>query len=119
MDSEIREALLRTLPFWNDLTEEQKSEALNGSRMKFYKKGSPAHNRCCGYGECLGLLIVKTGEIRTFILSQEGREVTIFRLFRGDVCMFAENCVIKQISFDTHIVADEDTYALLLSADAL
>lgn len=119
MDTEVKEGLLKTLPFWDSLTEKQKNDARSGSRMAFFKKGSPVHNRCCGQGECLGMLIIKTGEVRTFILSSEGREVTIFRLFNGDVCLFSESCVIKQMTSDTHIVAEKDTYALIFSDGVL
>lgn len=119
MNKEARERLLSELPFWHELSPMQKQRSIETSRVIEFKKGSPVHNCTCGQGECLGLLLIQTGEVRTFILSQEGREVTIFRLFSGDVCLFSASCVIKQITFDTHIVAEEDTTALIFSAGVL
>ncbi|MBQ9980774.1 MAG: Crp/Fnr family transcriptional regulator [Oscillospiraceae bacterium] len=119
MERNKREELLSRLPFWGDLSPMQKQRSIDASRIIEFKKGTPVHNCCCGQGECLGLLLIQTGSVRTFILSQEGREVTIFRLFAGDVCLFSASCVIKQITFDTHIVAEEDTTALIFSAGML
>ena len=35
------------------------------------------------------MLFVLSGEIRTYLLSEEGREVTLFRLYPGELCMLS------------------------------
>ena len=55
--------------------------------------------------ECLGLIKVLSGEIRTFMLSDEGREIVLYRLKAGDTDVLSASCVVNQITFETQMVA--------------
>ena len=46
---------------------------------------------------CHGMLFILSGEIRTDLLSEEGREVTLFRLYPGEPCVLSASCVISQM----------------------
>ncbi|MEG1244642.1 MAG: Crp/Fnr family transcriptional regulator, partial [Oscillospiraceae bacterium] len=59
---------------------------------------------------------VKKGHIRVYMLSDEGREITLFRLFDGETCVFSASCVLSDITFDVFIDAEDDTQALLLKS---
>jgi len=59
--------------------------------------------------DCLGLLVVKAGQLRAYSLSQEGREITLYRLFERDVCLFSASCMLKSIQFDLTIEAEKET----------
>ena len=75
-----------------------------------FPKGAMVH----GAEECLGLVLVKTGRLRACLLSEEGREVTIFRVEEGESCVLSASCVISQITFETHLTAEEDTTLFVL-----
>ena len=78
------ENALHELPFWENLTAVEKETLQHSTSLQHYQKGTLIHN---GDKECLGLLLVLSGEIRTFLLSDEGREVTLFRLYPNDFCV--------------------------------
>ena len=106
---------LQALPFWDNLTDEQKQIARSGSRIVPYDKGELIHS-CTG--ECLGLIAVQSGKIRAYMTSEDGREIALYRLFEGDACVLAASCVIRAITFDVQLVADVDTELLVLNAHA-
>ncbi len=52
--------------------------------------------------------------LRTYLLSDEGKEVTIYRLRKGDVCVLAASCMLSAITFDVEMEAQTDTRILLV-----
>lgn len=107
------EHALEMLPFWADLTEEQKQQARTGSRLNHYDKGAMVHT-CTG--ECLGLVLVTRGKLRAYMTSEDGREIALYRLLEGDACVLAASCVIRAITFEVQLTADVDTELLVLNA---
>ena len=101
------------LPFWSSLTERERETVQRSAVTRRYEKGALIHD---GGSECLGLVLVLSGELRTYLLSDEGREVTLFRLYAGDLCVLSASCVISQITFDTQMTAQRDTEVLIISA---
>jgi len=59
--------------------------------------------------DCTGLLLVKHGQLRAYILSDEGREITLYRLFDRDMCLFSASCIMRSIQFDVAIEVEKDT----------
>ena len=59
-------------PLWNDLNTAQKKIISDNLITQYVKKGTIIHN---GNLDCTGLLLVKSGQLRTYILSDEGREI--------------------------------------------
>ena len=102
------------LPFWKDLTERERETVQRSAVTRRYEKGALIHD---GGSECLGLVLVLSGELRTYLLSDEGREVTLFRLYAGDLCVLSASCVISQITFDTQMTAQRDTEVLIIPAN--
>ena len=98
---------LRTyFPMWDKLTPEQQ-QTLEGSMFcQLAPKGTVIHN---GDLECTGLVLVQTGQLRAYMLSEEGREVTLYRLFDRDVCMLSAACMLSSLQFGVTIVAEKDT----------
>lgn len=100
------------LMFWEHLDNKERDMIKeNISKIK-YKKRANLHN---ADNECLGVLIIKTGELRAYILSENGREVTLFRLSSGDACVLSASCALYSINFDVHIDAEVDTEVFLLN----
>ncbi len=105
------ESVLERLPFWKLLTDSEKELVQQNAVIRLYKKGTRVYS---GERECLGMLFVMQGEMRTYLLSEEGREVTLFRIYPNDLCVLSASCVISQISFDTQMSAQKDTEALII-----
>ena len=66
--------------------------------------------------DCTGLLLVKSGQLRAYILSDEGREITLYRLFDRDICLFSASCMIRSIQFEIVIEAEKDTELRVIPA---
>lgn len=105
------ESVLERLPFWKLLTDSEKELVRQNAVIRLYKKGARVYS---SERECLGMLFVMQGEMRTYLLSEEGREVTLFRIYPNDLCVLSASCVISQISFDTQMSAQKDTEALII-----
>ena len=105
------ESVLERLPFWKLLTDSEKELVRQNAVIRLYKKGTRVYS---SERECLGMLFVMQGEMRTYLLSEEGREVTLFRIYPNDLCVLSASCVISQISFDTQMSAQRDTEALII-----
>ena len=73
------------LPFWDALETRAKKQTTRSAQMKQFEPGEVMHN---GSGDCQGLFVIETGRIRIFLISETGREITLYRLFDGDVCIF-------------------------------
>ena len=101
-------------PIWDQLTPGQR-ETLSGSLVsRSVKNGAVLHG---GGRDCTGLLLVKSGQLRAFILSREGREVTLYRLFDRDLCLFSASCIMRSIQFDITVEAEKDTDLWMIPAE--
>ncbi len=100
---------LTYLPVWNKLEKTQQDTLINASSIRNFKKGSILHN---GSEDCAGLFLIIKGQLRAYILSDEGREVTLYRLFEQDMTLFSASCMMNSIQFDIIITAEKDTEVL-------
>lgn len=98
-------------PFWNQLTQRQQTLLEQSVSSSSYRKDQRLHD---GAQDCMGLILVLSGHLRAFILSDSGKEITIYRLFERDICIFSASCMLKNISFDIYIEAAEDSRILLI-----
>jgi CRP/FNR family transcriptional regulator len=94
------------LPFWNRLTGGQQEKLKQAAVLRKAGQGAQLNR---GSGECLGLLVVRSGQLRIYLSSPEGREVTLYRLFARDMCLMSASCVMNNIQFDVSIEAEKDT----------
>jgi len=93
-------------PIWDKLTPAQQERVANVIEFRTVKKGARIHDSS---SECLGLLLIKSGQLRTYILSEDGREITINRFFEYDVCLLSTSCVMPDMQFNVMIEAEKDT----------
>ena len=101
-------------PVWNKLNPDQQSRILGSLMTRNVKKGTILHN---GSMDCTGLLLIKAGQLRAYILSDEGREITIYRLFDMDMCLFSASCIMRSIQFEVTIEAEKDTELWVIPAE--
>ena len=92
-------------PIWNKLTPEHKERLTSAAELLKAKAGTTVHN---GSLDCLGLLLIRSGQLRVYTLSSEGREITLYRLFDHDICLFSASCVMPNIQFEVIIDAEKD-----------
>ena len=93
-------------PIWNQLTAEQQNLLSSTVIERQVDKGTVIHN---GSVDCAGLILVKSGQLRAYILSDEGREITLYRLFDLDICLFSASCVLRSVQFEIMIQAEKPT----------
>ena len=103
----------RYFPIWNKLNPSQQERIRSVSELQKYKAGAVLHD---GSPDCLGMLLVRSGQLRAYLLSDEGREITISRFFEMDMCLFSASCVMPNMQFDIFIEAEKDTEVWIIPA---
>jgi len=94
------------LPFWDKLTRDQQNHLAGVVEYRTVKKGTHIHDSSA---DCLGFVMVQSGQLRAYILSEDGREITISRLFDYDVSLLSASCVMPDMQFNVMIEAEKDT----------
>ena len=102
------------VPVWDRLSADQQRRILDNLVFREIEKGTVIHN---GSADCTGLLLVQSGQLRAYILSDEGREITIYRLFDRDICLFSASCMLRSAQFDITIEAEKDTGLWVIPAE--
>ena len=105
---------MERLLFWNMMTPEQQDYARRFTTLRTFEKGTVLQTSCAG---CLGLVNLVSGSIRAYVMSDSGREVSLFYLNPGDSCVLTATCVLTQTSFDLLLVVEEECQMLVLNAD--
>ncbi len=101
-------------PFWEKISDEDREYICRNSHMFTYPKGRNIHNG----EECSGVILVRSGSLRLYMMSDEGKEITLYRLHRGDLCMLSASCVLDAITFDVFVDAEEDSQCCVVSGPA-
>ena len=110
----FEEVYREILPFWSEISETDRDFICQNSYTFTYPKGKNVHDG----SECSGVILVRGGSLRLFILSDEGRDITLYRLHKGDMCMLSASCVLEAITFDVFIDAEEDSECYVISGPA-
>ncbi len=63
---------------------------------------------------CDGLMKVRQGRLRVFMQDDEGKEITLYRLYPGDSCVMTASCLLQQMNVDFLIEAEVETIVILL-----
>ena len=105
---------LTYIPVFDKLTKSQQDMLKNAAFVREFKKNELLHN---GSQNCTGLILVLSGQLRVFTISDDGREITMYRLFERDICLFSASCIMNSIQFDMTISAEKDTKVLLIPSE--
>ncbi len=111
VEKDMLQFLKDALPFWKKLNEDQQKFLENMVSYRFYRKGEHLRGDA---EDCTGLLLVKSGQVRAFILSDSGKEITLYHLFERDICIFSASCIMKNINFDVYADAEKDSEILII-----
>ena len=102
-------------PMWDKLEPSQRQTLENSLGRRSVKKGDIIHS---GDMDCTGLYLVVSGQLRAYILSEEGREISIYRLFPRDICLFSASCMLQSLQFDVSIEVEKDARLWVIAAEA-
>ena len=92
-------------PIWNKLNANEQQALSANVRELHYHKGDLIQTG----GDCMGLVLVASGQLRAYTISEDGREITMYRLFERDICLFSASCMMHSIQFDITLSAEKDT----------
>lgn len=112
MQETVEAVLEKKFPFWDKLDKQQKEKMVAGAVRRAYPKGSLVHSAC---ERCLGLILVESGQLRVYIESEEGRDITLYRLESGDICTLSASCFMHEITFEVMVDAEADSQAVILN----
>ncbi len=114
--TECRLVYRKYFPFWDNLTDDQRGLLCSNTSTHRFAKGTNIH----GIEDvCTGAILVISGCLRAYLLSENGREITLYRFNPGEVCMLSASCVLKSITFDVVIDAEEDSEVYIVRGDIM
>lgn len=108
-----KDFLEKTIPFFNELKEDDKDSIISRSFIAEYKKNQVVHTKD---SECIGLLLTISGNFRVYISAPNGRQITLFKLYERDICMLSASCSFPNLNYDVNLEAEEDSVAIILDS---
>ena len=113
-EKELKELFESTFPFWKKMSQTDRETFMRSAHRVKFPKGTNVHNG----SECTGVILVKSGSLRLYMLSEDGKEVTLYRLFAGDISILSASCVLNSITFDVFVDAEEDSECVIVGGCA-
>ena len=107
--------LKQTLPFWQHLNQNEKNILINNASIIEYQSGQLIHH---GKNDCVGILIIVSGKLRTYMISNEGKEITLFYLQPHNVCVLSAACILDSIDFEILVEAKTTCQIIQVSSAA-
>ena len=106
-------AISNYFPIWDKLTADQQKRIADISDFRKISSGTLLHD---GSPDCLGMILVRSGQLRAYLLSDEGREITLCRFFEMDICLFSASCVMPNMQYNILIEAEKDSEIWIIPA---
>lgn len=104
---------VQDLAFWDRLSPEERERVERSAHSVRYGAGQMIWS---GELDCLGILMVRSGVVRLFLSSQDGREATIARMTDGEVCTLTASCTMPTTEFNIRVQAESEVEALVIPA---
>lgn len=104
---------VQDLAFWDRLSPEERERVERSAHSVRYGAGQMIWS---GELDCLGILMVRSGVVRLFLSSQDGREATIARMTDGEVCTLTASCTMPTTEFNIRVQAESEVEALVVPA---
>lgn len=105
--------LAKILTFWDKLDSKQKELLLDNTKQALFDEGTNIHS---GKDDCAGVILVKSGGLRAYILSEEGKEITLYRFSSGDICILSSSCIFENIDFDIFVDSEVESEVLIIDS---
>lgn len=113
---EDRKKIYSVLTFFKKLSLEEQASILKHVKKITYQQNETIHS---GQHSCEGILIVKSGFLRAYLLSDEGKEVSLYRLEENDLCVLSASCALNNITFDVHVDAQVESEVLIVDLKSI
>lgn len=107
---ELSRLFENAFPFWQDITSTDRETIMNSAVDVSFERGTNIHDG----NECTGVILIKRGSLRLYMLSEDGKEITLYRLFPGDICILSASCVLEMLTFDVYIDAEENSECVVI-----
>lgn len=104
---------VQDLAFWDRLSPEERERVERSAHSVRYGAGQMIWS---GELDCLGILMIRSGVVRLFLSSQDGREATIARMTEGEVCTLTASCTMPTTEFNIRVQAESEVEALVVPA---
>ncbi len=115
MKCEKTDILAKFFPFWDKLSSDEQTLLCDNLSNVSCKKGENLHS---GDKNCRGVVLIRKGQLRIYMLSEEGKEITLYRLHSGATCILSVSCALSAITFDVFVDAEEDCELCILGTTA-
>jgi len=113
-DGPLISLLKESFSFWDKMSDLEKEALVNNISDIRYEKGT-----CISGSDdsCAGVFLIRSGTLRVYMLSEEGKDLTLFRLNPGELCILSASCVLKLIRFEVLIEAETESKILVVNAN--
>lgn len=110
---QLEQLLIEKFALWEYLSATEQAAILQAGVVK-----SVAAGECFlhGHGECSGVSLIIKGSFRAYILSEAGRDITLYRMADGEICVFSASCLLDEIDFDVFIDSETDSEVFIIPA---
>ena len=115
-NKEIETLLSENLAFWNDLTCQDKKSLVENTYYQHYRKNDLVHG---GKSICTGMLYIIKGDLRGYVLSDDGKEINVNKLNKENVCILSASCVMGSLFKDFYLEALSDTSLINIDVNFL
>lgn len=104
----------KNLSFFDNLSKKEVNNIFSSSSIKKYNKGALIHSKDKA---CTGVILLASGQLRSFMSSHSGKEITLFKLFEFDTCVLSSSCVYKNLTYDISLEAEQDSYLIVIDSN--
>ena len=113
-ESKFESIYRENFPCWDKISDGDREYICQNSHCVTYPRGKNINDG----SECSGVILVRSGCLRRYIMSEEGKDITLYRLQKGDLCMLSASCVLEAVTFDVFVDAEEDSECYVISGTA-
>lgn len=112
LNDNVITVLKKAFPFVNELGDKE-NPFFN---MLYHKKLNPGMMLLDEEKSCSGVILVLSGSIRIYKLSTEGKEITLYRIGRGETCVLTIACILGtgDIPFPVAASAEQPSEIVLI-----
>jgi CRP/FNR family transcriptional regulator len=112
----VHEELIQAFPFFESLPARSRQAVLSQVVRKSLGDGEMLVR---DGAECAFLPFIVRGTLRVFKSSEGGKELTLYRIGRGDSCILTTTCILNGGQFPAFAQAEGETEVLLMPARLL
>ena len=106
--------IINNLPFYNFLSEKDKLDIVKHSNLESFKAGQTIVSKD---DFCTGFVLVIDGQLRSYMSSNSGKEITLFRLFNLDTCILSSSCSFPNLICDINLVSEKPSNLLIINGE--